>query len=206
MKPDTTVYIVDDDDAVRDSLGLLIESAGYKVDTYPSCEAFLDNYTLERNGCLVLDICMPNMSGLQLQKELIERQYTLPIIFITGHGDVPMAVDAIKRGAADFLLKPFRDQELLDRIDDALMNLSEKRQDVEQQQEILQRLASLTERETELMWHMAEGKANKVMASDLDISQRTVEVHRGRVMKKMQARSLAQLVRMLMQVNYQPGG
>ncbi len=203
MKPDPIVFIVDDDEAVRDSLDLLIESAGHSVETYASGEDFLDAYTEDRNGCLVLDIRMPGMNGMQLQNALIERQYILPIIFITGHGDIPMAVDAIKRGAADFLAKPFQDQELLARIDDVLINLPEKLRDNKEQQDITQRLTSLTERETETMLLMAQGKANKVIAFDLDISQRTVEVHRGRVMEKMQARSLAQLVRMLMQVNYQ---
>ena len=203
MKPDPIVFIVDDDEAVRDSLDLLIESAGHSVETYASGEDFLDAYTEDRNGCLVLDIRMPGMNGMQLQNALIERQYILPIIFITGHGDIPMAVDAIKRGAADFLAKPFQDQELLTRIDDVLINLPEKLRDNKEQQDITQRLTSLTERETETMLLMAQGKANKVIAFDLDISQRTVEVHRGRVMEKMQARSLAQLVRMLMQVNYQ---
>ena len=203
MKPDPIVFIVDDDEAVRDSLDLLIESAGHSVETYASGEDFLDAYTEDRNGCLLLDIRMPGMNGMQLQNALIERQYILPIIFITGHGDIPMAVDAIKRGAADFLAKPFQDQELLARIDDVLINLPEKLRDNKEQQDITQRLTSLTERETETMLLMAQGKANKVIAFDLDISQRTVEVHRGRVMEKMQARSLAQLVRMLMQVNYQ---
>ncbi|MFW2371511.1 MAG: response regulator transcription factor [Gammaproteobacteria bacterium] len=202
MKTDATVYVIDDDEAVRDSLGMLIESAGYQVETYPSGEAFLDTYTQDRNGCLILDIRMPGMNGIQLQQELSERQFNLPIIFITGHGDIPMAVDAIKRGAADFLAKPFQDEVLLQRIDEVLKEYSEKLQKTEEQKIISQCLTELTERETEVMLLMTEGKANKVIASDLDISQRTVEIHRGRVMKKMQARSLAQLVRMLMQVNY----
>jgi len=206
MKPDPTVFVVDDDEAVRDSLDLLIESAGYNVETYASGEDFLDTYTEDRNGCLVLDIRMPGMSGMQLQNALIEKQFILPIIFITGHGDIPMAVDAIKRGAADFLAKPFRDQELLARIDDVLIDLPEKLRDNKEQQAITQRLVNLTERETETMLLMAQGKANKLIAFDLDISQRTVEVHRRRVMEKMQARSLAQLVRMLMRVNYQLSG
>ena len=204
MNTDVTVFVVDDDEAVRDSLAMLIESAGYKVDTFCSGEAFLDTCTRDCNGCLILDIRMPGMNGIQLQQELSERQFTLPVIFITGHGDIPMAVDAIQRGAADFLPKPFKDQVLLKRINDVLNEYSEKLQETEQQQKISQQLSSLTRREAEVMLLMAEGKANKVIAFDLDISQRTVEIHRGRVMKKMQAHSLAQLVRMLMQVNYLP--
>jgi len=206
MKLNSTVFVVDDDEAVRDSLSLLIESSGYKVETYPSAERFLDTYTEDHNGCLVLDIRMPGMNGIQLQKELIERQCTLPVIFITGHGDIPMAVDAIKQGAADFLSKPFQDQELLVRIDDILKEHAENRHETEEQQIISQRLTSLTKRETEVMLHITAGKANKVIAFDLNISQRTVEVHRARVMEKMQARSLAQLVRMLMRINYQLSG
>lgn len=206
MKPDSTVFIVDDDEAVRDSLGLLIESAGYQVETYASGEAFLDTYNQDRNGCLVLDIRMPGMNGIQLQQALAKRHSALPIIFITGHGDIPMAVEAIKRGAADFLPKPFRDGELLGRINEVFTEQASKRHDIEEQQKILQRLTELTDREAEIMLLMAEGKANKVIAIDLGISQRTVEVHRGRVMKKMQARSLAQLVRMLMLINYQTPG
>lgn len=203
MKTDSTIYIVDDDEAVRDSLGLLIETAGYKVALFPSAEAFLENYIEDRNGCLVLDIRMPGMDGMQLQQELVNRQLTLPVIFITGHGDIPMAVKAIHQGAKDFLAKPFGDQELLDRIDEILEEYSSKRDEIEENKEITQRLARLTERETEIMSLIAEGKANKVIAIDLDISQRTVEIHRGRVMQKMQARSIAQLVRMLMQINHQ---
>ncbi len=202
MQTDPTVFIVDDDEAVCDSLSLLIESAGYRVNSFASAEDFLQNYTEDCNACLLLDIRMPGMSGLQLQKELLKRNFTLPVIFITGHGDVPMAVDAIKWGAADFLLKPFLEQDVLDRINDALKNLPQKFHDIELQHEISMRIARLTRREAEIMIMLAEGKANKVIAIELDISQRTVEVHRARVMEKMQVRSLAQLVQLLMQVNY----
>ncbi len=192
-----TIFVVDDDEAVRDSLGLLMESVGLPVETFDSCHAFLDAYTDERSGCLLLDIRMPGMNGIRLQAELLERQSTLPIIFITGHGDIPMAVEAIKRGAADFIPKPFRDQELLDRIDKILNDDKKSREDKQENEAINQRIASLTQRESEVMRLMVDGKANKVIAIELDISQRTIETHRARVMEKMQATSFAQLVSMV---------
>ena len=191
-----TIFVVDDDDAVRDSLSDLIDSVGLAVATYPSAHEFLEVYDNAERGCLVLDIRMPGMSGLELQDRLNERGSTLPIVFITGHGDVPMAVEAMKRGAVDFIQKPFRDQELLDRINLALEQNRRRRAAEETKQDIAQRITSLTRREREVMDMVIQGKANKVIAIDLGLSQRTVEVHRAHVMDKMKARTLAELVRM----------
>ena len=195
---DATVFIVDDDDAVRESLAFLMKSVGLKAESFPSAQAFLDSYNPNRAGCLVLDIRMPGMSGLELQDKLNQMGSILPIIFITGHGDVPMAVKAIKAGAADFVQKPFRDQELLDRIREVLEEDAHSRAEKLQRNEILRRMDTLTEREREVMEQVVDGKANKVVAIDLNVSQRTVEIHRANVMEKMKARSLAQLVRLVM--------
>lgn len=198
LNQEATVFVVDDDDAVRESLVFLMKSVGLKAESFPSAQAFLDNYNAARAGCLVLDIRMPGMSGLELQDKLIQMGSILPIIFITGHGDVPMAVKAIKAGAADFVQKPFRDQELIDRIREVLEEDSHARAEKLQRTEILRRMETLTEREREVMGQVVDGKANKVVAIDLNVSQRTVEIHRANVMEKMKARSLAQLVRLVM--------
>lgn len=196
--PEVTVFVVDDDDAVRESLAFLLKSVGLKVESFPSAQDFLKSYNPARAGCLVLDIRMPGMSGLELQEKLKQMESMLPIIFITGHGDVPMAVKAIKAGAADFVQKPFRDQELIDRIREVLEEDASARVEKLQKAEILKRIDSLTEREREVMEQVVDGKANKVVAIDLNVSQRTVEIHRANVMDKMKARSLAQLVRLVM--------
>ncbi len=197
----TTVFLVDDDEAVRDSLSMLMRSVELTSEAYASAQDFLDAYDPERSGCLVLDIRMPGMSGMELQDKLVEQHAMLPIIFITGHGDIPMAVEAMQKGAVDFITKPFRDQDLLDRINQALEQDNESRSALMEKHQIVQRLDSLTPREKEVLNLVVEGKANKVIAGELGVSQRTVEIHRARVMEKMQARSLAQLVRMVMIVD-----
>ncbi len=196
-----TVFLVDDDEAVRDSLSMLMRSVGLESEAFASAQDFLDTYDAERSGCLVLDIRMPGMSGMELQDKLVEQRAMLPIIFITGHGDIPMAVDAMQKGAVDFITKPFRDQDLLDRINQALEQDNESRSALMEKHQIVQRLDSLTPREKEVLDLVVSGKANKVIAGELGVSQRTVEIHRARVMEKMQARSLAQLVRMVMIVD-----
>jgi FixJ family two-component response regulator len=188
------VYLVDDDDAVRDSMGLLLRSVGLDCEVYASALEFLEAYDAGRHSCLVADVRMPGLSGLELQQRLIEQHASIPIVFITGHGDVPMAVNAMKSGASDFIQKPFRDQDLLDRINKALSQDREQRARRTQQQEIRKRLALLTARETEVMQRVVRGQANKVIAMDLGVSQRTVELHRARVMHKLKMRSLAELV------------
>ena len=188
------VYVVDDDDAVRDSLGLLLRSIGLECELYPSALDFLEHYDAERHSCLVADIRMPGLSGLELQQRLNEQRAEVPVIFITGHGDVPMAVNAMKAGAADFLQKPFRDQDLIARIQKALENDKARRVGRAEEDVIRARLALLTPRETEVMQRVVRGQANKVIAMDLGVSQRTVELHRARVMRKLKMRSLAELV------------
>jgi two-component system response regulator FixJ len=195
-----TIFIVDDDMAVRDALKLLLRSVGQAVETYASAQEFLDAYSEDRPGCLVLDIRMPGMSGLELQQKLNERHSILPIIFITGHGDVPMAVEAMQAGAVDFIQKPFRDQDLIDRINQALEKDANNRAALGERNVIRKRLETLTPREREVLDLVVHGKANKVIAGDLKLSQRTVEIHRARVMEKMQASSLAHLVRMVLEV------
>ena len=196
-RKDAVVYIVDDDEAVRDSLSLLVSSIGLRVRALPAATDFLGAYDASRPCVLVLDIRMPGMSGIELQEHLIENDSLIPIIFITGHGDVQMAVEAMKSGAVDFIQKPFRDQDLLDRINQALDEELKERDERVTQQEIRRRVETLTPREKEVLGLVVQGKANKVIAIDLGVSQRTVEIHRSRVMEKMKARSLAQLVRMM---------
>ena len=195
-----TVYVVEDDEAVRDSLELLLKSDGKAVETYPSATDFLGDYSEEMAGCIVLDIRMPGMDGMELQKKLNTRHSLLPIIFVTGHGDVPLAVDAMKEGAVDFIQKPYREEALLEKIESALEQDREQRKTLGERQEIVRRIKTLTPRETEIMERMIAGQANKVIAIELEISQRTVEIHRSRVMHKMGTHSLAHLVRMVLSV------
>jgi len=195
-----TVFVVDDDDAVRNSLRLLLKSAGIATEVAASAQEFLSSYDTSHPGCLVLDVRMPGMSGLEMQHELNMRGAAIPVIFITGHGDIPMAVEAMQHGAFDFLQKPFRDQDLLDRVQRALARDTEYRARLRQTDKIRERLASLSPREREVLDLVSQGKANKMVAGDLGVSQRTVEIHRAHVMQKMDAGSLAELVRMMMTV------
>lgn len=203
MQDERTVYIVDDDEGIRDGLSLLLESVGQPCQTYSSAVDFLLEYDSNQSGCLVLDIRMPRMNGLELQEKLNELgPPILPIIFITGHGDIPMAVEAMRCGALDFIRKPFREQELLDRINEALDADTQKRESLECSKQLLDRLALLSEREREIFERVAEGSMNKAIAIDLGISERTVEVHRAQVMKKLEIRTLAQLVRAKIELEY----
>lgn len=192
-----TVFVVDDDAAVRGGLQQLLQTIGLNVQTYASADEFLASYRAGQPGCLVLDIRMPGMGGLDLQEQLAERGIQLPIIFLTGHGDVPAAVRALKAGAMDFLEKPFNSQVLLDLIQQAIRRDADTRTRDAQESEITRRLALLTVREREVLDMMIAGKANKVIAMELDISERTVEFHRGKIMRKMRARSLAELINMV---------
>ena len=196
MNAQPTVFIVDDDSAMRDSLGFLIGSVGRKVETYASAEEFLDAYDNERPGCIVLDVRMPGLSGLELMEKLGEDRFAPPVVLITGHGDIPMAVRALKAGAFDFIEKPFSDQVLLERIQQALQQDTSDRASEHDRSDIERRAARLTTRENQVFELVVDGKPNKVVASDLGLSQKTVEVHRAHVMEKMRAGSFADLVKM----------
>jgi len=189
-----TVFIVDDDAAVRSSLSLLMKSAGHAALTFESATQFLASYKDTQPGCLLLDVRMPGLSGTDLQRELNARQSMVPVIFMSGHADVPMAVEAIRCGAFDFVQKPFRDQELLDRIARALKADAARRTRVQARQATQGRLQSLSPRERQVMDRVANGDSHKIIAYRLGISQRTVEIHRARVMEKLDARSVADLV------------
>ena len=189
------VYVVDDDEGVRDGLSLLLATVGQPCELFESASDFLEAYNEETRGCLVLDIRMPRMTGLDLQERLIEMGSRLPIIFITGHGDIPMAVEAMRRGAVDFIRKPFREHGLLERINEALTVDDTVRRQATDRKAVEKRLAVLSERERQVFERVADGEMNKVIAADLGISERTVEVHRGQVMKKLGVKTLAQLVR-----------
>lgn len=193
----STVFIVDDDDAMRESLTWLIESVGLQVETYASADDFLQSYYPGRPGCVLLDIRMPGMSGLELQSYLQQQQISVPVIMITGHGDVPMAVRAMKSGAIDFIEKPFNDEQLLESIRNALAIDDTRRDEQAFKAEVASRLAQLTPRESEVMDMVTAGKSNKEIANELGVSSKTVEAHRAKVMEKMEARSLAELVRLV---------
>jgi len=190
------IYIVDDDDGMRRALTVLMTTVGYQPVAFARPAEFLSKYDANQAGCLVLDVRMPEMSGLEVQQQLNRSGALIPVILITGHGDIPMAVQAMKDGAFDFLQKPFRDQELLDRINAALKQDAQNRESVDRLADLRQRAESLTPREREVMGHVVDGKANKVIAIDLGLSERTVEIHRANVMEKMAARSVAHLVKM----------
>jgi two-component system, LuxR family, response regulator FixJ len=199
-KSPPTVFVVDDDESVRGSLRFLLRSAALESRAFGSAQEFLASYEAAQPGCLVLDVRMPGMNGLELQQELNLRGAIIPVIFITGHGDIPMAVEAMQHGAHDFLQKPFRDEDLIERVRRALAKDAKARAALEEHKAIRGRLDSLTPREREVLALMARGKPNKIMAHELGVSQRTVEIHRARVMEKSGASSLAELVRMVMDV------
>ena len=191
-----TISVVDDDDGMRRALDALLSTVGYRTAVFSRPSEFLAGFKPDTAGCLVLDIRMPDMSGLEVQQQLNRMGSMLPVIFITGHGDVPMAVQAMKEGAFEFIQKPFRDQDLLDRINHALKQDAENRSTVARRADIQHRLESLTPRERQVMDFVVDGAANKVIAIDLALSERTVEIHRAKVMEKMGARSVAHLVKL----------
>jgi len=193
-----TIYVVDDDEAMRDSMSWLLEGEAYRVACFDSGESFLKARRDDMRGCIVLDVRMPEMSGLELHERLDGLGSQLPIIFVTGHGDVPMAVSALQRGACDFIEKPFHNEDLLSRIRRALeldCELAARRQ---RDGAITHRLEQLTQRESEVMQLVVAGKLNKQIADELSISMKTVEAHRARVMEKMGVRTLAELVKAVM--------
>ncbi|MBL6958560.1 MAG: response regulator transcription factor [Rhodospirillales bacterium] len=195
------VYVVDDDPAVLDSVRWLVESVDLKVETYPSGRDFLDSYQPHQPGCLIADVRMPGMSGLELQQELSARGYGIPVIIITGHGDLPMAIQAMKDGAYDFIQKPFGDQALIDTVQKAVeQNLATSKERLFLQ-DIQERLNKLTPREKEVLDQVVAGEPNKRIAGTLGVSEKTVEAHRSKVMEKMQAKSLANLIKMVVVVD-----
>jgi two-component system response regulator FixJ len=190
-----TTYIIDDDEGIRDGLEMLLDSIGLHSHSFDSGTAFIKAYNEKMSGCIVLDIRMPKMSGLELQRKLKDLKCLLPIIFITGHGDIPMAVEAMRLGAIDFIRKPFNEQELIDRINEALKFDDKQHEKTQNKLNDESNLESLSHRERQVFELVADGAMNKMIAADLGISERTVEVHRSHVMEKLNVRTLAQLVR-----------
>ena len=201
MTPDRTVFIVDDDQAVLNSLRWLLESAGHTVETFTSAPQFLDRCNTSLGGCLLLDIRMPGMDGIELQEELNARGFDIPIVIISGHADVATAIRTMKAGAIDLIEKPFADQELLDRIDRALRIEEARSSRRSDKSRVAACLEQLTPREREVMDLVVTGSSNKQIAEELHISNKTVEAHRAKVMKKMEAESLAGLVRDVLSVS-----
>ncbi len=198
------VFVVDDDLSVRKSLDRLIRSAGFAVETFAAANAFLERHSHKGPSCLILDVKMPGVSGLELQEKLLSQEYAMPIIFITGHGDIPMTVKAIKKGAVNFLSKPFDDTDLLDAVHEALQRDTKARTIREKLEKIHRCLESLTPREYEILTYVITGMLNKQIAYTLKISEKTVKVHRGRVMQKMSVGSVAELVRLTEQAHIKP--
>jgi RNA polymerase sigma factor (sigma-70 family) len=200
QQSEPTVFIVDDDQEVREAIQLLMESVGVTAVSFASAQAYLEQLDCDRPGCLILDVRMKGMSGLDLQERLAQEPLHPPIIIITGHGDVPMAVRAVKAGAVDFIEKPFNDQTLLDAVHRAFDQDARNRGQALRIADIQERLARLTPREREILDQVIGGKRNRMIAADLGISQSTVEAHRARVMEKLEARSLSDLMRMMMAI------
>ena len=203
---DKAVFVVDDDAAVRQGLGFMLRAAGYSVEAFPSAGSFLDGYDPRLRGCLLLDIRMPQMTGLELQQQLNVRGWRIPVIFITGHGTVPLAIAAMKAGAFDFIEKPLREDALLESIERALQWNNRAYEERLERATLQVRTAQLTPREREVFELVAEGEPNKAIARHLGISFRTVELHRARIIEKLQARSLSDLIRMAIIMNSNPHG
>ena len=200
MQQEATVFVVDDDPAIRKSLRWLIESVGLKVETYELASEFLQSYVPDSPGCLVLDVRIPGMSGLELQEKLRDRGYDIPVVIVSGYGDVPMAVRAMKAGAIDFLEKPVSDQVLLDYIQKGIERDIKNKEDRLQNQELVQRKDSLTRREREVMEYVVSGLSSREIADELKVSFKTVEAHRAKIMKKMKAKRVPKLIQMDLQI------
>ncbi len=195
-----TIYLVDDEPAIRKALARLLRTGGWRVEAFGSCEEFLHGHDPQATGCIVLDMMLPGLSGEELQRLLADKRNPLPVIFITGQGDIPMCARALKSGAVEFLTKPVDADELFRAVNDAVNRDRENRRSLTHVAAINQRLALLTPREREVLGHVVAGKTNKMIAADLGTVEKTVKVHRGRVMEKMGANSLAELVRLAAQV------
>jgi FixJ family two-component response regulator len=202
VKP--TVFVIDDDASVRKSLSRLLGSLGFDAETFASAEQFLKRDHYDGVGCIVLDVRMPGLSGMDLQEELNKADYHMPIIFITGHGDIPMSVEAMKKGAVDFLTKPFDDEELLEAVRKAIEKDRKSRADSIEVQGIRRRMERLTPREREIVRYVITGMLNKQIALKLDIAEKTIKVHRGRIMEKLCVDSVAELVRLAEKAGIKP--
>jgi len=196
--PNTLVYLVDDDYSVRDSLSLLIESTGQAVRCFESADEFLNNFDTEQAGCLILDVRMPNMTGLELQEEMARRNFSIPIIFISGHADIPDSSKAFRAGAVDYMEKPFDSNILLTRMQEAIQKDLDTRVHSAEIRKLKKRLSQLTPRELEVMVLIVKGLSNKEAAKQLVVSNRTIDVHRSKIMEKMEAADLAELTVMAM--------
>jgi FixJ family two-component response regulator len=201
---DSTVFIIDDDASIRKSLSRLLRSADYGVETFPSAEEFLRREHFDGVGCILLDVKMPGLSGMDLQEELSKADYHMPIIFITGHGNIPMSVKAMKKGAVDFLTKPFNDKELLQTIEKAIEKDTHARAKYDESLDIHRRVELLTPRENEILPYIITGMLNKQIASKLGITEKTVKVHRAHIMEKLDVNSVAELVRLAEKAGIKP--
>jgi FixJ family two-component response regulator len=202
--PNPTIFIIDDDSSMRRALSYLLQSAGYKVETYSSAEKFLQRDPYDGVGCMLLDVRMPGLSGMDLQEKLMRPDYMMPIIFLTGHGELSMGVHAMKKGAIDFLTKPCDDGQLLAAVNRAIEKDMQARGSYKQKQEIRRRIELLTPRENEILRYVITGLLNKQIAATLGIAEPTVKIHRGRIMEKLRAESVADLVRMAGKAGIEP--
>jgi FixJ family two-component response regulator len=203
-EPQPTIFVVDDDASMRRALSYLLGAAGYKVETYPSAETFLTRENYDGVGCIILDVRMPGLSGMELQEKLIRSAHRMPIIFLTGHGEVSMGVQAMKKGAIDFLTKPCDDEQLLAAIHNAIEKALEARAHFEEAKEIRRRIELLTSREKEILRYIITGMLNKQIAAKLGIAEITVKIHRGCIMEKLSAESVADLVRLAAKIGIEP--
>ena len=201
---DATVFVVDDDQAVRDALSMMLRAAGLAVETFASAHAFLERETACRSGCVVLDVRMPDMSGLELQERLVQQRFTLPIVFLTGHGDVPMAVRAVKRGAFDFIQKPVDDRRLLATVESALVFCNEPSRELSNGRPLPPAVATLSRREREVLDRILAGRQTRAIAEELYISVKTVEFHRTRIHEKLGVASMAELFRLCFAADREP--
>ena len=202
--PDPTIFIIDDDASMRRALSYLLQSAGYKVETYSSAEKFLRRENYDGVGCIILDVRMPGLSGMDLQEKLMRSDYRMPIIFLTGHGELSMGVQAMKKGAIDFLTKPCDDEQLLGAVHRAIEKDMQARGSYEEKQKIRRRIQLLTPRENEILRYVIAGMLNKQIAAKLGIAEPTVKIHRGRIMQKLCAESVADLVRLAGKAGIEP--
>ena len=202
--PNPTIFIIDDDSSMRRALSYLLQSAGYKVETYSSAEKFLQREPYDGVGCILLDVRMPGLSGMDLQEKLMRPDYMMPIIFLTGHGELSMGVHAMKKGAVDFLTKPCDDEQLLAAVNRAIEKDMQARGSYKEKQEIRRRIDLLTPRENEILRYVVAGMLNKQIAAKLGIAEPTVKIHRGRIMEKLRAESVADLVRMAGKAGIEP--